>query len=143
MLGGDLRCELAPYFPLLSSHPTLSVHLERMGRFSEETVRFYIAELSSALSFLHDKRIVHRDLKPDNILLDEAGHAHITDFNIAVHYSERRMLTSVAGSMAYMGEWISNLASALASPPPASTRNSCQEGLLLHNRLVVSRSLCL
>lgn len=44
-----------------------------------------------------------RDLKPDNILLDEKGNAHITDLNIAVHYSERRMLTGVAGSMAYMG----------------------------------------
>jgi len=41
-------------------------------------------------------------VKPDNILLDERGHAHLTDFNIAVHFSERRMLTGVAGSMAYM-----------------------------------------
>ncbi|KAI0091767.1 kinase-like domain-containing protein [Irpex rosettiformis] len=85
MLGGDLR-----------------FHLERLGSLSEETVRFYVAEISSALSFLHDKKIIHRDLKPDNILLDERGHAHITDFNIAVHYSERKMLTGVAGSMAYM-----------------------------------------
>ena len=46
----------------------------------------------------------HSDLKPDNVLLDERGHAHITDFNIAVHFSERRLLTGVAGSMAYMGE---------------------------------------
>ncbi|KAI0741444.1 kinase-like protein [Daedaleopsis nitida] len=85
MLGGDLR-----------------FHLERLGSLSEEVVRYYIAEIGSALAYLHDHRIIHRDLKPDNILLDERGHAHITDFNIAVHYSERRLLTGVAGSMAYM-----------------------------------------
>lgn len=85
MLGGDLR-----------------FHLERLGSLSEDTVRFYVAELASAIAFLHEKRIMHRDLKPDNILLDERGHAHITDFNIAVHYSDRRLLTGVAGSMAYM-----------------------------------------
>ena len=77
-------------------------------------MRFYVAEIAMAVDYLHRKRIVHRyarcissthsrDLKPDNILLDERGHAHITDFNIAVHFSERRLLTGVAGSMAYMG----------------------------------------
>lgn len=30
------------------------------------------------------------------------GHAHITDFNVAIHYSDKRLHTSVAGSMAYM-----------------------------------------
>lgn len=85
MLGGDLR-----------------FHLERMGSFSEQSVRIYVAEIGSALSFLHEKKIIHRDLKPDNILLDERGHAHITDFNIAVHYTDRRLLVGVAGSLAYM-----------------------------------------
>jgi len=84
MLGGDLR-----------------FHLERLGSMHEDVVRFYVAQLSSALSFLHDNKIMHRDIKPDNILLDERGNAHLTDFNIAVHFGERR-LTGVAGSMAYM-----------------------------------------
>jgi serine/threonine kinase 32 len=39
--------------------------------------------------------------------LDEKGHAHLTDFNIAVHFNERKPLTSVAGSMAYMGIYLS------------------------------------
>jgi len=90
MLGGDLR-----------------FHLERLGSMPEETVRFYVAQLSSALAFLHEMGIMHRDLKPDNILLDEKGNAHLTDFNIAVHFGERR-LTGVAGSMAYMAPEILN-----------------------------------
>ncbi|KIJ55104.1 hypothetical protein M422DRAFT_239732 [Sphaerobolus stellatus SS14] len=85
MLGGDLR-----------------FHLERLRSLPEETVRFWVAELSSGLAFLHEKRIVHRDIKPDNILLDSQGHAHLTDFNVAVYHPQDRHLTSVAGSKAYM-----------------------------------------
>ena len=84
MLGGDLR-----------------FHLERLGSLSEDAVRFYVAQISSALDYLHNMSIMHRDIKPDNILLDDKGNAHLTDFNIAVHYGERK-LTGVAGSMAYM-----------------------------------------
>ncbi|KAF4614238.1 hypothetical protein D9613_007733 [Agrocybe pediades] len=91
MLGGDLR-----------------FHLERKVHIKEEIVRFWIAELSCALEYLHRQRIIHRDLKPDNILLDAMGHAHITDFNVAIHYSERRLHTSVAGSMAYMAPQVLN-----------------------------------
>jgi serine/threonine kinase 32 len=85
MLGGDLR-----------------FHLERRGPLSEDVVKFWLAQLASALSYLHDHHIVHRDVKPDNVLVDSEGNAHLTDFNVAIHYSERRQHTSVAGSMAYM-----------------------------------------
>lgn len=85
MLGGDLR-----------------FHLDRTGNMEEKVVRFYVAELALGLDWIHRLGIVHRDLKPDNVLLDEKGHAHLTDFNIAVHFSPKRPLTSIAGSMAYM-----------------------------------------
>ena len=29
-------------------------------------------------------------MKPDNILLDDAGHAHLTDFNVAVRVADRK-----------------------------------------------------
>ena len=38
----------------------VSVHLERLGHLSEEAVLLYTAELSSALSYLHERRIIHR-----------------------------------------------------------------------------------
>jgi serine/threonine kinase 32 len=38
----------------------ITVHLERLGSMSEDAVRFYVAEIASALTFLHGKRIIHR-----------------------------------------------------------------------------------
>jgi serine/threonine kinase 32 len=85
MLGGDLR-----------------FHLDRRGPMPEAAIRLWVAELASAVEYLHRQRIIHRDIKPDNILLDSEGHAHLTDFNVAIHYSEKRLHTSIGGSMAYM-----------------------------------------
>ncbi|KAF9068355.1 kinase-like domain-containing protein [Rhodocollybia butyracea] len=85
MLGGDLR-----------------FHLERKGPLPETTVKFWLAQLALGVAYLHSQRIIHRDLKPDNVLLDSQGNAHITDFNVAIHYSDRRPHKGVAGSMAYM-----------------------------------------
>ncbi|KNE69859.1 AGC/YANK protein kinase [Allomyces macrogynus ATCC 38327] len=92
MLGGDLR-----------------FHLDRQGCLNETAVQFYVAEIALALNYLHERKIVHRDLKPDNVLLCERGHAHLTDFNIAVHYNDRKPLTAIAGSMAYMAPEVGNL----------------------------------
>lgn len=41
---------------------------------SEDLARVYVAEIISAVSYLHQNGIVHWDLKLENILLDSEGH---------------------------------------------------------------------
>jgi serine/threonine kinase 32 len=99
-----------------SSPLQCAVHLEKQGVIPEKTARFWMAELSSGLEYLHRMRIMHRDIKPDNIMLDQEGHAHLTDFNVAIHYSSQRLHTSIGGSMAYMAPEM------LATRPSSSSR---------------------
>ncbi|KAJ2961359.1 hypothetical protein NQZ79_g3371 [Umbelopsis isabellina] len=49
----------------------------------EEEARFYAAEVTAALEYLHLMGFVYRDLKPENILLHESGHIMLTDFDLS------------------------------------------------------------
>lgn len=82
LLGGDLR-----------------YHLNKCIRFDEARCKLYICELALALDYLHNKQIVHRDIKPENILLDDQGHAHLTDFNLATKIEKNMLATSFSGKI--------------------------------------------
>ncbi|KAH8730699.1 kinase-like domain-containing protein [Phaeosphaeriaceae sp. PMI808] len=84
MNGGDLR-----------------FHISRKT-FTEEAVRFWIAELGCAVRYIHQQGIVHRDIKPDNVLLDSDGHVHLADFNVASDFTPHKPLTSKSGTLAYL-----------------------------------------
>ncbi|KAM6949018.1 RAC-beta serine/threonine-protein kinase-like [Aplochiton taeniatus] len=60
----------------------LFFHLSRERVFSEDWVRFYGAEIVSALDYLHSRNMAYRDLKLENLLLDKDGHVKITDFGL-------------------------------------------------------------
>ena len=45
-----------------------------------------MAEVASALSYLHMRHVAHRDLKPDNILLDSRDAAKLCDFGVSHTY---------------------------------------------------------
>nr|AML79503.1 putative LOV domain-containing protein [Woodsia ilvensis] len=51
--------------------------------FSEETAKFYLAEIVIALEYLHCQGIIYRDLKPENVLLQKDGHIILTDFDLS------------------------------------------------------------
>ncbi|XP_071827168.1 serine/threonine-protein kinase 32B-like isoform X1 [Apostichopus japonicus] len=85
LLGGDLR-----------------YHIQQGVKFDAERIKLYMCEIALALDYLQMECIIHRDIKPDNILLDEEGHVHITDFNIATILKDGTLATSMSGTKPYM-----------------------------------------
>ncbi|KIX95752.1 cAMP-dependent protein kinase type 2 [Fonsecaea multimorphosa CBS 102226] len=57
--------------------------LRKSQRFPNPVAKFYAAEVTLALEYLHGQNIIYRDLKPENLLLDRHGHVKITDFGFA------------------------------------------------------------
>ncbi len=43
-----------------------------------------IAQCARGLAAAHDAGVVHRDVKPENIIVDDAGRARVTDFGLAM-----------------------------------------------------------
>ncbi len=65
-----------------------------------------MATISHSLHRAHGRKIIHRDLKPKNVIVDNQGNPHVTDFGLAKrdHPDEMTITSSgaVIGTPAYM-----------------------------------------
>jgi len=57
--------------------------IKMCGYLEESLAMLYVAEVTLALEYLHQKDIIHRDVKPDNMLIAHNGHIKLTDFGIS------------------------------------------------------------
>jgi len=79
--------------------------VERSGPLSvDRTIELGI-QIADALAFAHAHELVHRDVKPQNVLIDAAGDAKVTDFGIARSLDVERGVTqtgTVLGTSNYL-----------------------------------------
>ncbi|KAI7813672.1 putative ribosomal protein S6 kinase alpha-1, partial [Triplophysa rosa] len=87
----------------------LFTRLSKEVMFTEEDVKFYLAELALALDHLHGLGIIYRDLKPENILLDVEGHIKLTDFGLSKEsIDHENKAYSFCGTVEYMAPEVVN-----------------------------------
>lgn len=68
-------CMGGEFFRALQTRETKSI--------SENDAKFYAAEVTAALEYLHMMGFIYRDLKPENILLHQSGHIMLSDFDLS------------------------------------------------------------
>jgi WD40 repeat protein len=85
---------------------SLSVRLRRMrGPLPPREAAQMMLAIARAVQHAHERGFLHRDLKPGNILLDEKGAPHVTDFGLARRMDSEAHLTltgAAVGTPSYM-----------------------------------------
>lgn len=75
---------------------------ERKRPASEEELKKFLQQTSSALAYAHDKEVAHRDIKPGNIFVDRAGNFKVGDFGSFFEQTTTVSAQTVTGTVPYM-----------------------------------------
>lgn len=89
----------------LGTYKDLSDVIMADGCLSLERTRFYVAELTCALSYIHSMGLVYRDLKPRNVLLQANGHILLIDFGSVTDLYGRTLQPDRGDAPLFMREY--------------------------------------
>mmetsp|Transcript_24109 Transcript_24109/g.41198 ORF Transcript_24109/g.41198 Transcript_24109/m.41198 type:complete len:289 (-) Transcript_24109:145-1011(-) len=79
--------------------------ITEIGSYSEHTAAQLVANICSAVEYLHSLGIAHRDLKPTNLLLKDADDlidVKIADFGLSKIMGENTMMQTACGTPIYV-----------------------------------------
>jgi len=62
---------------------SLNSIVEKQGKLQYPEAVNYMAQITSAVSYIHEKNILHRDIKPDNVMITQDFKAILIDFGSA------------------------------------------------------------
>ncbi|QRW20101.1 STE/STE11 kinase [Rhizoctonia solani] len=75
---------------------------KRFGKFPENLVAVYIAQVLDGLVYLHEQGVIHRDIKGANILTNKDGTVKLADFGVATTPTGAINDAAVVGSPYWM-----------------------------------------
>ncbi len=98
--SGEMHCIIMEYV----EGESLDTYIHKKGKLSNEETEKILAQIVSALSYLHSKDILHRDIKPQNFKLQPDGTVKMLDFGIAKHKYSPKLTQQgfVVGTTEYM-----------------------------------------
>ncbi|NLZ62170.1 MAG: serine/threonine protein kinase [Lentisphaerae bacterium] len=89
--NGLHKIKLEDYFPGLSLHTAIA----KVG-----------LQAAEALAYAHKNNVIHHDIKPGNLLLDQQGVLHVSDFGLATIWSDENLASTATrtqdGTLRYM-----------------------------------------
>lgn len=81
----------------------LKDQLTEVEVFSQKRARFYAAEITLAVQFLHKHGILHRDFKLENVLVGSDGHCTFADHELSkLGFFRHDKASSNCGTLFYM-----------------------------------------
>ncbi|MBI2864327.1 MAG: tetratricopeptide repeat protein [Chloroflexi bacterium] len=81
----------------------LEKRVREEGPFDLERAAAVVEQIAAALDFAHSQGVVHRDVKSANIIVDDNGHATLTDFGLVRALAASTVLSSQLGAYGSRG----------------------------------------